>query len=248
MIVLILLSAFLVSSGGVDLPPYIKKCSLSDPQFNECIMTKANEVIPILTKGDILFGIPSLSPVSFTEAPLKVDNLFMILMDTYMDNFKDLRITKMVFDLSNRKVELSAVIDRIEVTAKNYTVISGEFVGVRAQGHGRFNATLIKSTLDFKSDIQLYEKQGEVYMNLVNRVVNTNLERGYYYFENLKSATVVDMNAYIDEHWREFGAQVKPATDVYIQELLYLPFSVIAAKRGELADKVPLHGHRDRQT
>lgn len=46
--------------------------------------------------GDILFGIPSLSPVSFTEAPLKVDNLFMILMDTYMDNFKDLRITKMV--------------------------------------------------------------------------------------------------------------------------------------------------------
>ncbi|KAK9679684.1 hypothetical protein QE152_g39804 [Popillia japonica] len=54
--------------------------------------------------------------------------------------------------------------------------------------------------------------------------------KNYYYFENLKSATVVDMNAYIDEHWREFGAQVKPATDVYIQELLYLPFSVIAAK------------------
>lgn len=52
------------------------------------------------------------------------------------------------------------------------------------------SAISVKSTLDFKSDIQLYEKQGEVYMNLVNRVVNTNLERGYYYFENLKSATV----------------------------------------------------------
>lgn len=104
---------------------------------------------------------------------------------------------------------MSGSFDRVEVTAKNYRVESGEFIGVKAQGQGKFNMTLrktkyctaivvlpitfflmilVKATIDFKADLRIYEKEGENYIDMVNRVVTTDLEHAYYDFENLKSA------------------------------------------------------------
>ncbi|GJQ86320.1 hypothetical protein Trydic_g9016 [Trypoxylus dichotomus] len=50
-LVCLLSVASYASAAGSDLPPFIEKCSLSDPNLSECFKEKANLAIPFLVKG-----------------------------------------------------------------------------------------------------------------------------------------------------------------------------------------------------
>ncbi|GJQ86318.1 hypothetical protein Trydic_g9014 [Trypoxylus dichotomus] len=215
------------SAAGSDLPPFIEKCSLSDPNLSECFKEKANLAIPFLVKGYKALSISQVLPATFDTAPCYADGISFIIYDTYSDSLKDLKITDALFDLKNNKAEFEAVMDRVEVTAKNYTILNGTFVGVKASGHGSFNMTMVKLVISFKGDIRKYKKGGEDYLELTNSKLVSNVDRGYYYFENLKSEEKDDMNAYIDENWRKFSQQLLPVVETYMKTFVYHPVNVI---------------------
>ncbi|GJQ75948.1 putative juvenile hormone binding protein [Trypoxylus dichotomus] len=172
-------------------------------------------------------SIPRVLPATFDVAPCYGDGLAFILYNAYSDFLKDLKITDALFDLKNNKAEFEAALDRVEVTAKNYTILNGTFVGVKASGHGSFNMTLVKVVASFKGDIRKYKKGGEDYLELTNFKVVLNVDRGYYYFENLKSEEKDDMNTYIDENWQRFRQQLLPIVETYVRTFIYYPVNVI---------------------
>ncbi|GJQ72570.1 hypothetical protein Trydic_g13452 [Trypoxylus dichotomus] len=96
MLVSILLAAScfvrFVSAGGMELPSFIPKCSLSDPNLGDCIKEKANIVIPLVAKGVPEFGIATASPVFIPLVESK--ELHLVMNDVYCDDLKDFRLTK----------------------------------------------------------------------------------------------------------------------------------------------------------
>ncbi|KAK9686085.1 hemolymph juvenile hormone binding protein (JHBP) [Popillia japonica] len=205
---------------SAELPNYIPKCSLSDPNLNECIKENANSIIAILAKGDIDFGIPSLSPVVFQEAPGHGKNISFVLYNTYHDNIKDMQLDKASYDLEN---------------AKNYTILSGKFIDVTAKGqvllgHGRFNMTLERVIMEYKADISKYEKRGDIYLDLTKSDLSTTNGHSYFYFENLKSPERADVNDYINKNSKIFVGQLKPILDRYLNTFFSYTLNVIFGK------------------
>ncbi|GJQ86328.1 hypothetical protein Trydic_g9024 [Trypoxylus dichotomus] len=209
----------LVSGGGLELPSYIPKCSISDPNLNECIKEKANIAIPKIAKGDPEFGIPSVSPLKIPVAELKSLNL--AFYDAYTDDIKDIKITKASLDLKNGKIAFSAYANKLEVPIGNYTVTN--LLGIPVFGHGKANITTEGVTINYKGDIELYEKDGDTYMKFANTTAEVDIKRSHYYFDNLKSPEKSDVNKYIDDNWRVLRETLQPYTDHYLNQFVNIP-------------------------
>ncbi|KRT84967.1 hemolymph juvenile hormone-binding protein, partial [Oryctes borbonicus] len=151
MIVSVILSvgclARLASVIGLDLPSYIPKCSLSDPQLNNCIKEKANIVIPKIAEGIPEFGIPSISPIKVKKAESKVLNL--ISYDAYCDDLKDIKVTTAYFDIKKGEAQFTMHLDRLTVMSQNYTFTNGMVLGLPISGHGEYNMTMVGITINY---------------------------------------------------------------------------------------------------
>ncbi|KRT84966.1 hemolymph juvenile hormone-binding protein [Oryctes borbonicus] len=155
----------LTTAIGDDLPPYIEECSLSDPNLSKCFKEKANLAVPFLVKGYKELDIPQIEPVIFPEAPCFLDGATIVLYDVYSDLFKNVVITDATFDLKRGKVEFDSVIDHAEVLAKNYTIVNGTIIGMKASGHGMFNMTFAKLTNSNPSISENIRKVGRIIWN-----------------------------------------------------------------------------------
>ncbi|GJQ86327.1 hypothetical protein Trydic_g9023 [Trypoxylus dichotomus] len=218
----------LVTAGEYDLPSYIPKCSLSDPNLGDCIKDKANIVIPILAKGDPKLGISSISPLQIAIAEAKA--LQLIVYDVFTDDLKDLKVAKASFDVKSGKAAFTLSLDRIDSFSQNYTFTNGMLLGLPVSGHGKYTVKLIGITIDYTADVKTYEKGGDTYIRLENDKCSSNLERGYYHFENLQSPNEKDINQYVDDHWQEYRAQLKPAIEFYLTEIVHVPIAKIFEK------------------
>ncbi|GJQ86321.1 hypothetical protein Trydic_g9017 [Trypoxylus dichotomus] len=215
----------LVSAGGLELPSFIPKCSLSDPNLGDCIKEKANIAIPIIAKGIADFGIPPVSPLSVPEA--KSDVLNLIIYGVTTDDLEDLKVTKASFDFKAGKVDFTMHLDRFQLLAQNYTFINGVLLGLAVTGHGKYNLTAVGVTIKYNSDIKTYEKDGDTYVDLVQGKISFEYERGYYHFDNIQSTEQKDVNKYLDDHWQDYRKKVKPALDFYLAEYIHNPFAKI---------------------
>ncbi|GJQ86329.1 hypothetical protein Trydic_g9025 [Trypoxylus dichotomus] len=207
---------------------YLTKCSKSDPNLGECFKEKANVAIPLIVKGDPDFGIPSLSPVKVPV--IEINTLNLTLFDVFTDDIKDLKITKAVLDFKNGKAAFTAYAKTINGLAENYTLTSGEVLGIPVSGHGEFRGSIEDATIDYKGDIRLYEKDGETYMELVNSSAVSDVGHASYYFENLKSPEKSDVNQFINENWRLMRSKMKPASDFYLNQFVNTPVKAIFSK------------------
>lgn len=116
-------------------------------------------------------------------------------------------------DLENGEAYFVSSIDRAELIAQNYTVVEGKILDVPVSGHGKHNTTLGESpSLIYKSEIadyfflpvgleliyntniRLYEKGGERYLESYNFTTELNINRGYFYFENIYSSEKSEYN------------------------------------------------------
>ncbi|GJQ86325.1 hypothetical protein Trydic_g9021 [Trypoxylus dichotomus] len=215
----------LASAGGLELPSFIPKCSLSDPNLGDCIKEKANIVIPQIAKGVPEFGIPPLSPLSLPEA--KAEALDLIVNDVYIGDLKDFKVTKASLDFKSGKADFSIYLDRLHALSQNYTFSSGMLLGLPVTGHGKYNATILGISVNYTGDIKTYEKDGDTYVDLVNGKIFSDVVRGYYHFENIQSPKEKDVNRYIDDHWQDYRIKLKPAMDLYLAKFIHTPFAKI---------------------
>ncbi|GJQ86319.1 hypothetical protein Trydic_g9015 [Trypoxylus dichotomus] len=221
-----------------DLPPYIEKCSISDPDLNVCFKEKANRAIPRLAKGDADFGIPPTSPTVYSKSPVYGDGFTMNLYDVFNDDTKNLWITDLEFDLEKGILDFTAVLNRSYVGAQNYEIVNGTFQGITATGSGKFNLTLVDIVLRFKGNVTEYQKFNETYLELKYNL-SARVGRAYYFFENLSPLNgssssgqqlETDVNAYIDLNWQAFWSQLNPSYEAYMGTFIYYPFGVILSK------------------
>nr|XP_023021416.1 uncharacterized protein LOC111509817 [Leptinotarsa decemlineata] len=52
-----------VGASRINLPPYLKPCSISSPDFEACCLQHGRDALPMILKGDKKLGIPNLLPL-----------------------------------------------------------------------------------------------------------------------------------------------------------------------------------------
>ncbi|KAI4458774.1 pnas-3 related [Holotrichia oblita] len=233
--ILIFISPVSVASILI-LASYIPQCSMKDPDLNKCIKDNANKVIPVIVKGvcicDPDFGIPSLSPIDVKDLTLGGDNLKIVMTDVHCDDVKNIRLTEALFDLKNKKTAYTAVIDSLTVTAK-YTVKDGKILSRSVSGSGKYNMTYVGVTIHSKSDVNIIEKDGEKYIQLLNPTFDSDIKRGYFHLENLQSPEGGDLDEFVDKNWEAVWKEIKPSQDKAYAQFLNVPLMAIV-------DNVPI--------
>ncbi|KAF2898202.1 hypothetical protein ILUMI_07977 [Ignelater luminosus] len=77
--VVILLLLFICLSISKELPSYLPRCYLDDPEFNKCMLRAFNQIRPNVSNGIEEIGLPSLNP-------FLIPNM-SVLEDTPLANF-----------------------------------------------------------------------------------------------------------------------------------------------------------------
>ncbi|XP_022909532.2 protein takeout-like [Onthophagus taurus] len=215
-----------------ELPNYIKKCKLSDPNMNECFVKNANDAIPTLVKGDPTFKLINMSPVVIPVVNLgSGPNLEMKLTQVTSNNIKDFRLSKANFDLKSNKIWLNSKMDRLEVISNYF--IKGQILVLPINGEGKSNITFIGNDMTYEADIGSKDINGIKYYTIENPTLKAIPDKVYFHFDNLFGGDPnlgKQMNNFLDENWSDFYDELKPALQKAMEAVVTNVFKVYFAK------------------
>ncbi|GJQ86316.1 hypothetical protein Trydic_g9012 [Trypoxylus dichotomus] len=225
---LVILFAIAPNITSIQLPDYMKKCGLKDPELNKCIIEHANDAIPVLVKGDDILGIPILSPVIIPKIDLYDGDFRLDLSNVTFDNFKDFIMTDIHFDIKEKESDFVLKSKYMKFAAK-YAIKDGQILTRSISGNGKFLMTLVNNTIRYKVNVATYEKNGEKHIRRSNPELKLESERGFYYFENILSVDegMEDVNIYLQEHWEEVQRKTQPGIEKFILKYIELVLSAV---------------------
>lgn len=86
--------AFIVSSSHTFSASYVKPCSKSAPDFEECCRQHGNEMLSTFIKGDRDYNVPILDPLVLPSVELEVSGFKVTLKDLHIYGFGNTEIKK----------------------------------------------------------------------------------------------------------------------------------------------------------
>ncbi|BET00381.1 Hypothetical protein NTJ_13197 [Nesidiocoris tenuis] len=210
-----LLFGFVGLCSAASLPSYIKPCKRG-PKLNQCSIINGNQAIPLLVKGDSKLKIPSLDPIIVNELTIRENQARNIALNL---TFKDLKIRHLSsgrlvdskIDLEKRHVEWTIDVPRIAADSK-YTV-NGRILVLPIRGNGNCNFDLDKVKLVYTLDYKLNRVKGVDYAVITSTSAKFSSQNLKIHLENLFNGEKVlndNMNAVLNDNWRELEAQMGP--------------------------------------
>ncbi|GLV39669.1 hypothetical protein CBL_08265 [Carabus blaptoides fortunei] len=109
-------------------PESIKKCKVSDSNFDDCVLNSANDLLPTVINGNDKYGIPPLRISHLTRRYNFTQDFGMKFTDLTVHTNGELVITDIHFDFQKEILTFTAEICRLLLTA-NYTTV-GNFPGI----------------------------------------------------------------------------------------------------------------------
>jgi len=212
--VVLLLAA--VSHGSLLIPPYIKPCARSDPNFNECALEHAKETFPQFVKGDRKFKITRLDPLEITEMSVSdgpsQSGFSLTIMDMKMHGLKDAVIRKTEFDFDKQHIMYDTDVPLLTILGKYE--IKGRILVLPVAGKGDINITLINNRLVFSYDFTIKERDGVRYHATKNAKAVVEPSGARYKLTNLFNGDRLlgnQMNDFLNENWKEVYKSMSPA-------------------------------------
>ncbi|KAJ8922057.1 hypothetical protein NQ315_008698 [Exocentrus adspersus] len=176
---------------SLKLPSYLKPCSLSDPNLDECCLKHGKEALPYLVKGDRKYNIPNLSPLFLPMLSVQASNALHVTMtDIYAYGLEraDLKRIRqffyILFNVENKKVSVTLFIDNLQLIGK-YDM-NGKILILPIQGNGDFNITTVNGVYRYNFEYTLTRKNNEDHMVVKdNDVMTFELEDAFIVLDNL---------------------------------------------------------------
>ncbi|GJQ86305.1 hypothetical protein Trydic_g9001 [Trypoxylus dichotomus] len=228
--ILIFCSALSVSFG-VDLPPFIRKCSRSDPNLTQCAITNANLAIPTLVKGVPSLDIPVLSPLLVPELELPGSTFTVSLTNIRLEGLENLRVRNANFSLGKRHQGVSFEIPLLHIAA-NYKIITNGLFASSIQGGGKLKVSLDQNLgiLDF--DLDRYQRDGNIHLKFGGWNIGWKTQRIFYNFSDLYTSNtfLVDFPEFLNKHKEIVDYRIKPAAQKLFLRYLKLVLDNVVEK------------------
>nr|XP_023019097.1 protein takeout-like [Leptinotarsa decemlineata] len=173
-------------ANSKQLPSYIKPCSKSDLNLNECAKQRGTEAIPLLIRGDKDYKIPSFEPAHISLVDVDQGELKFKLKDVQLFGLNTSRILDAKLDMKNKHFYFKVFIDETKLTCKYE--MSGKVVSFAVEGEGPAEIVSTHITVEYFFDYDLIKKKdGKEYFNLdtLKSNLTCHIEKSHYNFENL---------------------------------------------------------------
>ncbi|GLV45293.1 uncharacterized protein CBL_05393 [Carabus blaptoides fortunei] len=153
-----LLSLFTILDAA-NLPTYLTRCRISDPNISVCIKKNGNKAIRDIAKGDIHYDIRSVLPLKVQGPIVSKENYQeIVITDLQIHGLETANISEMEFDLEKGVLKMTLDVPVITVLA-NCDVIGINFESNRELLNEKFHGAII----NFISDFSVGEIDGEMY-------------------------------------------------------------------------------------
>ncbi|XP_018570109.1 protein takeout-like [Anoplophora glabripennis] len=217
----------------IKLPPYLKPCSLSDPNLNECCVKHGKEALPFLVKGDRKYNIPNLSPLFLPSLYMNVGkDLHITMTDIYAYGLERTDIEQIRFDAKNMKASLKTRIDNLQLIGK-YEMV-GKILFLPVQGKGDFNITAIDGEYQYEFQYTLRRKGNQSYAVVKdNDKLNFELKDAIVKLDNLFNGDDTlgkHVNTFLNENWKEVLKEIGGALSETVRSVSRTIFTGYTSK------------------
>ncbi|CAH0553019.1 unnamed protein product [Brassicogethes aeneus] len=229
-VVLVLCLLAVVSS--LHIPSFIKACSKSDPNFNDCALEQTKAAYPSISKGDKQFKAPPLNP--FFMPLIEVDtgpNLALKMKELTVKGLDNAEFTDVKFDLEKNKAHLKLSTD---LNFDGSYDINGQILVLPITGSGHCNITFSHADFEYVFEWDVIDKDGKKYANVKDAHLDLKLKRAYFLLENLFNGDKLlgdNMNMVLNDNWeevmKEVGAGINHTIEVVVTNILKAYFEKI---------------------
>ncbi|PNF31911.1 hypothetical protein B7P43_G07900 [Cryptotermes secundus] len=208
---------FICVSGvlaSLPLPKYIKPCSRNDPDIDECAKRHAKDVIshPALAQGDSKYKLPPLNPLEIKESIVRDKRMTLTLRDLKIYGLLGAEVDAIRYDFEKHHMQFLLNFPLVTVLGKYET--DGRILLLPIKGNGNINITDVNLNVTFDTDYSLQQIRGKTHMILENGKCTVWSGRTYVHLTNLFNGNEVlgaQVNAFINENWKDFQDAVSPA-------------------------------------
>ncbi|XP_045483284.1 protein takeout-like isoform X2 [Harmonia axyridis] len=196
---------------------YIKPCRLDSPDFTECAIKHGNDAIATLLKGDRAYGIPSFTPFIIPLVTISANGLDMNLTQATFSGIENLKLTKYILDLKNKKVNITMTNPFLNFEFDYKT--RGKVAALPIEGDGHGWTKFYNGNYSYDYDFDVMERKGKHYMHIVKNKIKIEPERLEANIDNLFNGNKQlgdHLNNFFNENWRELLVQFGPVlSEVY---------------------------------
>ncbi|GJQ86308.1 hypothetical protein Trydic_g9004 [Trypoxylus dichotomus] len=237
-VVLVALCSVWMFAYGVELPSYLRKCSKSDPNLNQCLIDNSNFAVPKVVRGmyfliesyagEARFNWPLLSPLLISELELPGSDFTVILRDVRLEGLEDFKVTDM------RQVVNGAV--PLYFLTADYTIQDKGLSSRSILGGGKLKISLGmpilkhllhqtivdallndisgQNTYKFNFDLDRTEKRGETHLKFGEDVrFSLKTKHIFYNFEDFIVSDPANFDEFIRKHKEIVEYMITPAIE-----------------------------------
>lgn len=151
--------------GKARIAPVLSVCSRNDPNLEQCIINVVERIKPNVAAGDYGDGrpAPKMDPVYFER--LAITNgpgLQLNLTQVTIDGNSKFKIQKIRFNPDERKLNITAIIPRLDITGKYGLDMA--ILLMRATGKGDFHIVLNDTIANLKVEYKVVPTNGKNYI------------------------------------------------------------------------------------
>ncbi|XP_018570652.1 circadian clock-controlled protein-like [Anoplophora glabripennis] len=212
----------IVYSKRLSFPSYIKRCSPSVSDFDDCCLRNGKEAILHLEKGDRNYDIPNMLPMIVPSISVETGPDFSLLLTNLLIyGLETADLKQLKFDLKKKKISGQLFLEGIEIEGK-YDV-NGKILVIPIQGSGVINVTTVGCAVDYFVDYELVEKEGEEYLNITNGASNISFKRVYFNLTNLFNGNEelgASTNKVLNDEWEKLVDTLTPVVGKTVADIV----------------------------
>ncbi|KAK9678892.1 hemolymph juvenile hormone binding protein (JHBP) [Popillia japonica] len=207
-----------------ELPSFIKKCTLGDPEVSKCIVTNGNLVIPELVKGSKFFGVPSATPLHIAKIDLPGTDFTVSLSNVRLFGMENIRIKDVSFMPGVEPIKMTLTVPHLNLTA-DYTAVSNSFFLSGLLAGGKVRTSLVEDVLVHNFLGKIIVREDKNYYKLSNHTTTLTTKRIYYQFSDFYASSTGDFNEFLNRHKRIVDERIKPGVEKILSTYLVAALS-----------------------
>ncbi|XP_063224511.1 circadian clock-controlled protein daywake-like [Bacillus rossius redtenbacheri] len=230
-----LLLALAASACAVDvlkLPPYIKACSIHDPNLSDCALKSGKAALPFILKGDKAYRVPPHDPLSISQ--VKIDDpaqgleggLHLILNDLKIYGLSHAVLESAKFDPKAKKFGWTLKVPQLALVS-SYDM-KGKMLMLPIQGNGDSSINMTDVIVKHEFDYELLKRgNGKHYIKVVDNKLTTTPAGMQIRMENLFNGDKLlgeTTNTFLNENWhlmeKDFGPSLSDAIGQATHQLM----------------------------
>ncbi|KAK9754525.1 hemolymph juvenile hormone binding protein (JHBP) [Popillia japonica] len=222
MLLYIPLFCSIISVGfAEELPAFIKKCSLTDPNLLKCFVRNGNLAIPELVKGSSFFGTPPARPLHISEIDLP--GVDFTVLDLCI--FQKLTFLELILQIAHVRLEgvhngtalLTA--PYLNLTA-DYIIVSNDYFFPTVVENGRLHTTLVDNLLKYHGMANRLSRNGELYLKFARDDSTFQTKRIFYRYSDIHDSRIGNFQEFLNVHKQIIDKGIIPGVNKVLHDFL----------------------------